>query len=40
MWIYIYDNGTEVRCANWATARYYQSQNNDKGKIVRNGQYA
>ena len=35
MYIYIYDNGTEVRCANWGTARYYQTENKGKGCIVR-----
>ena len=40
MWIYIYDNGTEIRCANWATARNYQVENNGKGHIVRGMQFS
>lgn len=40
MWIYIYDNGTEVRCANWATARNYQVENKGKGHIVRGMQFS
>jgi hypothetical protein len=40
MFIYVYDNGTEVRCANWATAREYQLQNNGSGRIVRGMQFS
>jgi len=35
MWIYIDENGNETRCANWATARNYQVENEGKGHIVR-----
>ena len=35
MFIYIDENGNETRCANYATAREYQLNNNGKGHIVR-----
>jgi len=39
MFIYIDENGNQTRCANWATARYYQVENGGKGKIVRGMQF-
>jgi hypothetical protein len=40
MFIYIDESGNETRCANWATARNYQVENEGKGHIVRGMQFS